>query len=154
MCHTRQEQSCYFWNCVKGSDGTWVTRAIVGTTLNVWSNHMEVKFLNQNFEIAIFWLNQPWISPKLWPRSKSMTPPKVGFLRPNRVFGGSKKFYGDPKNNKNLFSPKTWLPWFDRTLRVVPTMALDTQLPSDPLTMTQFKKEQLCTCLVWFVIAS
>ena len=62
-----------------------------------------------DFKIAIFWPNQPWISPKLWPRSKSfrsMTPPKVRFLRPNKVLGAQKSFLGPPKTQKIDFLKK------------------------------------------------
>ena len=33
-----------------------------------------------------------------------MTPPKVRFLRPNKVFGGPKRFQGPPKHKKLIFS--------------------------------------------------
>ena len=52
---------------------------------------------------ALFWRDHPWKSPKLWLRSKSfrsMTPPKVRFARPNKVFWGQKSFLGPPKIKK------------------------------------------------------
>ena len=33
-----------------------------------------------------------------------MTPPKVGFLRPNKVLGAKKSFLGLPKHKKMIFS--------------------------------------------------
>ena len=64
-------------------------------------------------KIALFGHNQPWKSPKLLLRSKSfrsMTPPKVRFARPNKVFWGQKSFWGPPKLKKNdyLKKPKFW----------------------------------------------
>ena len=49
-----------------------------------------------NFKIAIFRQNQPWISPKLWPRSKcsrSMTPPESEISNTKEGFEGSKKSF-------------------------------------------------------------
>ena len=72
-----------------------------------------------NFKIAIFWPNLPWISPKLWPRSKSfrsMTTPKVRFLRPSMVLGAQKSFFGPQKTQKNWFSKKIGFIWFGCTL--------------------------------------
>ena len=60
-------------------------------------------------KIAIFWHNQPWKSQKLqlWSKScRSMTPPKVRFLRPNKVLGAQKNFLGPPKTQKIDFLKK------------------------------------------------
>ena len=57
-------------------------------------------------KIANFWYNQPWNYPKPWHGSKSvrsMSPQKVWFLRPNKVFRAQKVFLA-PKNQKNWFS--------------------------------------------------
>ena len=46
--------------------------------------------------------------PKLESKSfRSMTPPKVGFLRPNKVLGGPKRFKSPPKTQKIDFVKKT-----------------------------------------------
>ena len=37
----------------------------------------------------------------------TMTPPKVGFLRPNKVLGAQKSFFGPQKHKKLIFS-KNW----------------------------------------------
>ena len=60
-------------------------------------------------KIALFRHNQPWKSPKPMLGSKSfrsMTPPKVRFLRPNKVSGGQKSFLGAPKIKKIDFLKK------------------------------------------------
>ena len=54
-------------------------------------------------KIALFGHNQPWKSPKPMLGSKSfrrMTPPKLRFLRPNKVSGGQKSLWGPPKIKK------------------------------------------------------
>ena len=56
-----------------------------------------------DFEIDVFWQNQNWIS---FGSFGSMTPPKVGFLRPNKVFGALKSFFGPPKPQTNNFLEK------------------------------------------------
>ena len=124
-------------NCLMRSNGTWVTRANVETTPNVWTNHRIRGFLENQF--FVFWGGPktfldpqklylaletslfggsyfynflirapvleifrcqkkailPPVAPKPKLRSKSfrsMTPPKVGSLRPKKVFGGPKRF--------------------------------------------------------------
>ena len=62
-----------------------------------------------DFKIAIFWQNQLWISPKPWPGSKSfrsITLPKVRFLRPNKVLGAQKSYFGPQKTQKIDFLQK------------------------------------------------
>ena len=60
-------------------------------------------------KIALFGHNQPWKSPKPMLRSKSfrsMTPPKVRFLRPNKVLGAQKSYFGPQKTQKIDFLQK------------------------------------------------
>ena len=133
-------------NCILGSDGTQVTRAIVGTTSNVWSNH----------RVEVFWENQFfvfWGGPKklFWGQKTSFglrNPPFGGVILLKLfdlghhfgdiqlilplVFLDTKKFFGAPQNTKNWFSQKTRPLWFDQTLEVVPTMALVIWVPSYP----------------------
>ena len=57
-------------------------------------------------KIALFGHNQPQKSPKPLLGSKSfrsMTPQKMRFLRPKKVFGGQKSFLGPPKQKKLIF---------------------------------------------------
>ena len=87
--------------------------------LKIWKEGQRVKVLKlfdpsygfraTDGKIAIFCHNQPWKAPKPWIRSKSfrsMTPPKVGFLRPNKVLGAQKSFYGPPETQKIDFLKK------------------------------------------------
>ena len=74
--HTRPEQSWYFLNYILGSDGTQVTRANVGTTLNVRSNHRS----------QVFWENQFFV---FWGAPKNFFEPKKPYLAlETPLFGG------------------------------------------------------------------
>ena len=56
-----------------------------------------------DFKIGIFWKNyllNQGLDQKVW----SMTPPKVRFLRPDKVLGGPKRFWGPKKHKKLIFS--------------------------------------------------
>ena len=57
-------------------------------------------------KIAILGQNQPWLSlkPQLgFKKFISVTPPKLGFLRPNKVLGVKKSFQGPLKMKKTVF---------------------------------------------------
>ena len=47
--HTGQELSCYFLNCVKGSEGILLTPATWGTTPNIQANHRILVFGKKSF---------------------------------------------------------------------------------------------------------
>ena len=83
--------------------------------LKIWKEGQRVKVLKlfdlsygfraTDGKIAIFWHNQPWKSPKPWIGSKSfrsMTSPKVGFLRLNNILG-PKNFFGGPTKPQKIY---------------------------------------------------
>ena len=60
-------------------------------------------YINQKIVI----LKSITLKPLLRSKSfRSMTSPKVRFLRPNKVLGDQKSFFWAPQNTKNLFSQK------------------------------------------------
>ena len=57
-------------------------------------------------ENSLFWQSQLWKSQKPWLGSKyvrSMTPPKVRFLMPNKVLESKKRYRGPQKMKKTVF---------------------------------------------------
>ena len=94
----------------------WVLKTLLGLRDPTFGGVILLKLFDPSYgfratdgKIAIFWHNQPWKAPKPWIGSKSfrsMTPPKVGFLRLIKVLGAQKSFLGLPKTQKIDFLKK------------------------------------------------
>ena len=73
------------------------------TSETFWSEQWFRSWKCQNK--PLFWQNQPWKSQKLLLRSKSfrsLTPQKVGFLRPTKVLESKNSAFGPQKTKKKL----------------------------------------------------